>query len=157
PGDGGGGSFRFLVGSQLPDNKGTIIAPVPLRPGRWVRNETTDATVKWFGARGDNRTNDTAAIQAAVNNLPAGRLLRFPAGVYRIDAAVGVSLKSNIRLDLTGATVVGANVNGAKCQLFLIRKQKSVTITGGTLVGSRAGAPIYAFGIFADDSTDLTF
>jgi nitrous oxidase accessory protein NosD len=157
PGDGGGGTFRFVVGSQLPDNKGTIIAPVPLRPGRWVRNETTDATVKWFGARGDNRTNDTAAIQAAVNYLPAGRLLRFPPAVYRIDASVGINLKSYVRLDLTGATVVGANVNGAKCQLFLIRKQRNVTITGGTLVGSRVGTPAYAFGIFADDSTDLIF
>jgi parallel beta-helix repeat protein len=155
PGDGGGGTFRFFVGSQLADNRGTVIAPVPLRPGRWVRIDTVDATVKWFGARGDNRTDDTAAIQAAVNYLPAGRLLRFPPAVYRINAAVGIILKSSIRLDLTGATVVGANVNGARCQIFLIRKQKAVTITGGTVVGSRLGTPVWGIGILVDDSSDI--
>src|SRR5262249_17933476 len=53
--------------------------------------------------------------------------------------------------------VVAPNVNGARCQVFLIRKQRYVTITGGTLVGSRLGTPAWAIGILADDSTDLLF
>ena len=54
-------------------------------------------TVKDFGARGDGATNDTAAIQAAINALAAsGGTVVFPDGNYRVSStialAAGVSL-----------------------------------------------------------------
>jgi parallel beta-helix repeat protein len=44
-----------------------------------------------------------------------------------------------------------------KCQLLLIRGQRYVTVTGGTLIGSRNGTPSFGMGIVADDSQDLLF
>ena len=41
-------------------------------------------SVKDFGAVGDNSTDDTAAIQAAINQLTDGSSLYFPAGTYKI-------------------------------------------------------------------------
>lgn len=41
-------------------------------------------SVKDFGAVGDNSTDDTAAIQAAVNQLTSGQGLYFPEGTYKI-------------------------------------------------------------------------
>jgi hypothetical protein len=38
--------------------------------------------VKNFGAKGDNTTDDTVAIQAAIDNTPQGATLYFPEGIY---------------------------------------------------------------------------
>jgi Pectate lyase superfamily protein len=40
--------------------------------------------VKAYGARGDGTTDDTAAIQAAFNAMPAGGKLLFPPGAYKV-------------------------------------------------------------------------
>lgn len=41
--------------------------------------------VKWFGAKGDGATDDTTAIQNAINSVTAqGATLYFPAGIYLI-------------------------------------------------------------------------
>jgi hypothetical protein len=116
PSDGGGGRFRFDPGSCASDNQGTVIAPVPTPGcGRWIRIDMESPSVKWFGARGDGRTADTDAIQAAVDAHPPGATLRFPAGSYRIETDKGIHLKDDMRLDLVGATLVGGNVEGARC------------------------------------------
>ena len=40
--------------------------------------------VKSFGAKGDGRTDDTAALQAAFDRLDNGVVIYLPAGTYRI-------------------------------------------------------------------------
>lgn len=57
-------------------------------------------SVKDFGAVGDGVTDDTAAIQNAVNALTNNSCLIFPAGVYKVTAKV---LKAN----LTNVSVIG--------------------------------------------------
>lgn len=42
--------------------------------------------VKWFGAKGDGVTDDTTAIQNAINASPVGSVIFFPAGTYMISA-----------------------------------------------------------------------
>jgi len=44
--------------------------------------------VKDFGAVGDGITDDTAAIQNAINSMPAGSMLLIPAGTYNITNVV---------------------------------------------------------------------
>ena len=45
-----------------------------------------------YGATGDGATNDTAAIQAAINALPAnGGAIYFPVGTYLTDSLTGVT------------------------------------------------------------------
>jgi polygalacturonase len=64
--------------------------------------------VREFGATGDGKTVDTAAINAAIDSAASagGGTVRFPAGVY---LSVSIHLRSNITLDLgPGATILAA-------------------------------------------------
>jgi len=71
-----------------------------------TRAETCCVNVRDFGAAGDGVREDTAAIQAAINFLPEGGRLWFPAGTY---LTLPLSLKSHITLDLDeGAVLLGS-------------------------------------------------
>ncbi len=65
--------------------------------------ETCCINVRDFGAKGDGVTEDTAAIQAAINFLPDNGRLYFPAGTY---LTLPLSLKSHITLDLAKDAVI---------------------------------------------------
>lgn len=82
PGDGGGGVFYYDAGASTADNGGTIIAPTA-GAGRWLRIFSGAMNVQWFGARGDNSTDDSAAIKAAIAVTNTNhRAVYFPAYNY---------------------------------------------------------------------------
>lgn len=85
PGDEGGGPVRYWDSlSVAADNGGSIIRPTSIAigdPGRWVFACGLEFNVRWFGAKGDNATDDTLTFQAA---LYAARTLFVPAGEYLI-------------------------------------------------------------------------
>ena len=66
-------------------------------------SETCCLNVKDFGAVGDGEKEDTAALQAAINFLPAGGRLYFPAGRY---LTLPLSLRSHITLELAADAVL---------------------------------------------------
>lgn len=92
-GDGGGGTFFYKSTSSTTDNGGTVIAP-DVGAGRWIRILPSAGllSVKWFGAKGDGTTDDTAAISAAIA-ASGTRCLFFPAGYYRITSALNLTNK----------------------------------------------------------------
>lgn len=63
-----------------------------------VYNENAERGVnaKWFGAKGDGVSDDTVAIQNAIDSLNNGGTIYFPKGEYLIEKTI--YLKSNIRL-----------------------------------------------------------
>ena len=65
------------------------------------------ASVKDFGAVGDGVTNDTAAVQAAIDEAgrSGGGLVTLPSGVYLVDP---LALRTGVALvgDGVGATVI---------------------------------------------------
>ncbi len=74
------------VSSLLPDNDGTIIrtsnSSNPLyNQGYFLRQFSGPINVKWFGAKGDGTTDDTATVQAAINAAVKGTVY-FPTGTY---------------------------------------------------------------------------
>ena len=60
-------------------------------------------SVKDFGAVGDGVTDDTAAIQSAINTIGASKAIYFPAGTYKIT--------STINLLVAGISLVGDGDN----------------------------------------------
>lgn len=89
-GDDGGGLFVWKAASTAEDNGGTVIRPDSVSagdPGRWERILGPFVTPQMFGARADGVTDDSAAIQAA---LQAHSWLVLPNGNYVLESVVEV-------------------------------------------------------------------
>jgi len=97
--------------------------------------------VKDKGATGDGKTDDTAAIQAAIDQVAGtGGTVLVPDGVYMIDAAgkPGLSLKDDMTLKLDdGATLKAIPNDQKKYSILTISGVSNVAVTGGTLEGER--------------------
>ena len=62
-------------------------------------------SVKDFGAVGNGVTDDTAAIQVAVNSLSEGQTLIFSDITYKIESSIIIPFVDNITINLNGATI----------------------------------------------------
>lgn len=113
---------------------GTIAAQAPSRQARVAPTPGDDAVgasptptgTRLHGATGDDSTNDTAAIQAA---LDAGGTVTFPAGTYHVD---------QLYVSVAGTTLVGED--GARLTFDasgpgLYVTASDVTIRGLEIVG----------------------
>jgi hypothetical protein len=103
-GDKGGGVFYWDPSSPAEDNGGTVIAPITLDPtclvlpGRWIRIYEGFLNVHWFGARGDGATDDTQALQHALDAVRLhGGSLYFPPGRYIVTATLDAGASQGIR------------------------------------------------------------
>ena len=76
--DGGEGQFVWNSTSTATANGGTIIQVIGVSTGRWMRVYDQNIWVTWFGAKGDGSTDDSAAIQAAINAAGIGGTVYFP-------------------------------------------------------------------------------
>ena len=99
-------------------------------------------SVKDFGAKGDNSTDDTAAIQAAIDSLSAkGGVVFFPAGYYKISNTLLVKY-SNI--GLRGDGIVASTIVNTSSSLSAIRfaaSPDSSIIYGNSLSDIRVTVP----------------
>lgn len=95
--------------------------------------------VRDFGARGDGLTDDTAAIQRAIDTAPAGAVMVvIPDGVYLIDALRSVVLRDDLTLELSAGATLRAIPNAAvRYAILLARDSKNLVVRGGTLQGER--------------------
>lgn len=96
-------------------------------------------SVRDKGARGDGHTDDTDAIQAAIDALPdAGGTVTVPPGNYRIDATRALNLRSNMRLEMAPTAQLTALPNGLKrYHVIKVWHADNVEIAGGRIVGER--------------------
>jgi hypothetical protein len=109
-------------------------APEPTSP--------TITSVLAFGAKGDGVTNDTAKIQAGINQVGGtGGTLFFPAGTYLVSIGAGgaaLNLKSNMTVKLdTNATIKLVPNNSTTYFIFKLAGLTNVNIIGGKLQGER--------------------
>lgn len=99
----------FSLFSLIPDTEYTLEVTGEEAVKFRTAKETCAFNVKDFGAVGDGAHDDTQNIQTAINCLPAGGRLYFPAGTYSTGA---ICLKSHITLDIgEGATLLGLTDN----------------------------------------------
>lgn len=114
-----------------------------------ITNPVSSGNVKSFGAVGDGTTNDTAAIQAAINAIVAtgkGGLLYFPPGTYKITATLVVNA-SFVSITSNGATIDASTMtSGVAMQItgtvFLPYKQSTTVIEGFKLIGNGQGGTV---------------
>ena len=99
----------------------------------------TVVDVRTFGAKGNGATNDTAAIQKAINSLPStGGTVVIPAGTYGIDAVTTLKLRSNVTLQMSPTTILGVIPNAAAhYEVLHIGGVSNVNVNGGVLWGDR--------------------
>lgn len=60
--------------------------------------EGPQVDVRAHGAKGDGTTDDTSAIQEAINSLPNGGVVFFPTGTYKVTATLNLTSSDNVRL-----------------------------------------------------------
>jgi hypothetical protein len=143
-GDGGDGYFEYTSGAApgtYTDNDGSIILPTGGDgSSAWLRQNTEVTSVKHFGATGDGTTDDTIAIQAAIDAymLSNGGSLFFPYGQYRVTDTLNFGIWSidNVTNDVLGyaRTKNGVRVRGESGNI--------VTDTNATIIwdgGYQAG------------------
>ena len=98
----------FSLFSLAPDTEYRVALRMGEKEGSLTfrtRRETCALSARDFGAVGDGRTDDTAALQRAILLLPAGGRLVLDAGTYLTSP---LFLKSHMTLELReGATLLG--------------------------------------------------
>lgn len=98
--------------------------------------------VKWFGAVGDGTTDDTAAIQSAIDAMPTGATLLFEGGTYLVQAEedVRLKLKSEINIKVAESAIIKVKPNAnTHYYLFDLTGISNVNFSGnGLLLGDNA-------------------
>ena len=113
-----------------------------------------------FGARADGERDDTLALQSTVDAAGDEAEVRLARGVYRVNADVGVQLRTGTTLRLDDGAVLKALPTGASnSNILLCRGVKGVRISGGLLLGERGahlgGRGEFGMGIGIYGATDV--
>lgn len=127
-GDQGGGTFQWDTSSSSGDDGGTIIVPTGSSTGRWKRviQDGARYNVRWWGAKGDGSTDDTAAIQTALAPFQcpisamgsSGPLsgqqheLYFPSGCYKVTNPITFEGSTGCGLRMKGESGPPGGVDG---------------------------------------------
>ena len=93
-----GGVFIYDGAQSGVNNGGTIF-------NGWVRQYDGAVNVKWFGAVGDGVTDDTSAIQAAIDAASPNGSVFIPNGNYSISDSINVTGPITIFGENTGSQV----------------------------------------------------
>lgn len=99
--------------------------------------------VKTTGAKGDGLTDDTLAIQAAIDQVGGtGGTVLVPDGTYMIDATraggAGLDLEADMTIRLSSGAVLKVIPNALGGYRLLRIGAPNVAVVGGTLEGDRA-------------------
>ena len=109
-----------------------------------------------YNATGDGTTDDTAAIQSAINAAPAGSVVFFPTGTYKVNSTVTACLQTaanNVTLKFASNAIIQA-ASTTTVPLLLV-KHNRVLIAGGTFDSSLVTASALATPItFSTSSAD---
>ncbi len=101
-----------------------------------------------YNAKGDGVTDDTAAIQQAVNAVVGtGGTVKIPIGTYMVNPVAnsnaGIRLGNNMTLSLdSGAILQALPTSTSNYCVLLLSGVHNVNIIGGTIIGNRSNNTI---------------
>ncbi len=109
-----------------------------------------------YGATGDGRSDDTAAIQACLDALPqSGGIVVFPPGSYLCSATLTVSGKDNVTL--TGqSALLSFTAEPAREHCLLLTGAEDIPIANPRIEGLRVRTPT-GYGLSIGHFTNATF
>ena len=125
----GGGKFDWSPTSTATADNCVVFIASGLSTGRWIRT-SGNAKITPFdcGAAGDGTTNDTAALESALNAVASGGEVYIPAGTF----VSGSSLAIGKPLLLDGPGTINSSVSG---QVLLNITASNVIIKDISLTG----------------------
>jgi Pectate lyase superfamily protein len=109
----------------------------------WVGTAMAFVNVSDFGAKGDGK-DQTAALQAAINSVPAGGdTIYLPKGYYGVSAPLVISNTQGLRLlgDGIYATVIAPTPAVAGKPVVQFVNTQDSTVEALTVAGQSSGAP----------------
>jgi hypothetical protein len=119
----------------------TSLSSVPATTGYHAPAPTNSLIVNVLdtGATPNNTTDDTAAIQAAINQVGGtGGTVLVPAGTYMVNAVTKLTMKSNMTFKMQSGAVLKAIPNSASTyHMLYLSNVTNVNIVGGKLQGER--------------------
>ncbi|GHG26101.1 hypothetical protein GCM10017784_18050 [Deinococcus indicus] len=144
-------------GSTSSSVRAAAPTPAPARLGT-----TGTVTVTAYGAVGDGRTDDTAALTRALNSGAA--TVTVPKGQYLLSAPVVVTGRNLTVQGQPGAELVAAStfqgVAGTQRGLLWLRGVQNVTVRGLGIDGRRGALPVpggvFIDGVLVSDSSGVT-
>lgn len=157
-----GDVLQFVTATPInPSSLGAAaVAYIPAGTGAVATNVQAKlretVSVRDFGAVGDGVTDDTAAIQAAIDSLPqgvdvtvavgvsqttGGGILSFPAGSYKITANLNIT-KKKVRIVGPARLVLDAGVTGFAFQYVGSNAHSGCVIQNLDFVGGAIGIDI---------------
>lgn len=137
---GGAGPRRICLASDLGESANTVDTTL----AGLSRAQTAWVNAKQAGAAGDGVTDDTAAVQAALDSVPAtGGVVYLPAGDYLVSAQLNVTHDNTTVIGDGCGQQTGATQNGRATRILA-----APGFTGGAVFLAQAspdtaGIPLY--------------
>lgn len=120
-------------------------------PLRTAKESTTNVKDAAFGAAGDGQTDDTAAIQAAIDDAPDGGTVFFPPGRYLVQAAGARILagRSGLTFAGSGAAVSTLVVGGGSAATRVLELSRDSNVEVRDLGFDASGNAAALAGVYA--------
>lgn len=145
-----GATTQDVLSVDVNGNINGLVKSTGSTTARLLSNRFADVVnVKDFGAIGDGVTDDTAAIQAAINSLSTGGTVLFPCGVYKTSSAINVSIagiiiagenRSKTIIRTTSATANVIVLDAGNVGISNLRIEHAVTRTAGSSISITTSA-----------------
>lgn len=112
------GVWQWVLASATTADDALVVTPTSGVAGRYKRIYDGEVWAEWFGALGDDSTDNATAIAAAVTALGPyssgtvtdGGLLRFGPGIFRVGSTIDITQKHG--LVLAGAGPLATEIKG---------------------------------------------